>query len=859
VPDFFDPHISTTDYPQSPTKFPHLRIDFSLAMFTKQSVVQLGVALTLTTLGAFDLASGAESHEAFVSKYCIACHGPDQQESELRIDLLSRDFALGGDAHLWAELIERVNAGDMPPEGEPRPTQDEIATFVTKLDSLIRQGRAARMAARPTVAHYRLSRKEYQNTVYDLLGVRYDPTLPGELNEDTLWHGYERIGSELSLSVSHMDRYYRAAQTVLNRAFPMESLKTRQVRKNAAEIRYRGGEEQRKWLDRLGVERPLRYLVNPGLPFRKETRHAALSPDWFGRGSGQLQSGLYRMRLQASGLRPPGGQVPHLRIGTLPEAADAGVLDSVLDFDVIAPEDSPEIYEAEVFLEMPIALRFDVVSTTGIDGRQRGGRFNRAVGSTADYIFTHTSETRLLNLNAPQMFDDQGNSLFPTVIVDWIEWEGPLETESERSRREGLLPPDDASDAVVAEHLQRFAQQAWRRPVDPLELQGYLAAYVSQREAGKNVPDAYRAAMLGVLTSRHFLYLVEGDAEVRRDRLNDWELASRLSYFLWSSMPDEASLTAARAGELSSDGLEEQVDRMLTDDKIDRFLEDFPRQWLQMHQLGVFSPNRTLYPRYDDWLEKSLLEEPIEFFREVFAANLPVDEFIDSDWTIANARISDFYGIAEPTGSGFERVSLSPEDNRGGLLTMGAVLGMTSDGTRHRPVHRGVWLSETIFNKTPPPPPANVDPIEPIPPEGDKVTIRQRIEVHAKSASCAACHRNIDPFGLAFEQYDAIGQWRTREPIPTGRGEDPLVDASGVMPDGRPFRDAGHFKQLLLEDHDAFLRAFIEHLSTYGLRRVLTVDDADDIDSIFDEAKKNEYGVRDIVRAVALSELMRKR
>ena len=190
---------------------------------------------------------------------------------------------------------------------------------------------------------------------------------------------------------------------------------------------------------------------------------------------------------------------------------------------------------------------------------------------------------------------------------------------------------------------------------------------------------------------------------------------------------------------------------------------------------------------------------------------------------------------------------------------MGAVLGLTSDGTRHRPVHRGVWVSEAIFNKTPPSPPANVDPIEPIPPQGNKITIRQRIEAHAKNASCAACHRNIDPLGLAFDQYDAIGQWRTREHVPTGVGEDPTVDASGVMPDGRPFTDSVQFKQLLLEDRDKFARAFIEHLCTYALRRVLTVDDKDGVQAIVDEAKKSQYGVRDIVRAVALSDLIRKR
>ncbi len=285
--------------------------------------------------------------------------------------------------------------------------------------------------------------------------------------------------------------------------------------------------------------------------------------------------------------------------------------------------------------------------------------------------------------------------------------------------------------------------------------------------------------------------------------------------------------------------LKKEVDRMLTDSRINRFIDDFSRQWLQLHRVGMFPPDKKLYPDYDDWLETSMRAEPVEYFREMFAKNLPIDGFLDSDWTMANARLCDFYGLPEPKTGGFQRVSLKPEDHRGGLLTMGAVLGLTSDGTRHRPVHRGVWVSEAIFNKTPPPPPANVDPIEPIPPDGPKVTIRQRIEAHAKNANCAACHRNIDPLGLAFDQYDAIGQWRTREQVPTGVGEDPLVDASGVMPDGRPFNDSVQFKQLLLEDRDKVARAFIEHLCTYALRRVLTVDDQDDL-KIIEERSEEE-------------------
>ena len=821
-------------------------------MFLRRALSVLSVALVA---GLTCEVQGAEPFEAFLEKHCIRCHGPMKEEGDIRIDRLSRDFKMGRDSHHWAEALDKVNSGEMPPKKEPQPTQKEISEFVTSLDSRLKEGRAARMAARPAVAHYRLSRKEYQNTVYDLLGVRYGPTKPGELNDDNLWHGFERIGSELTLSPSHVDRYYRDAGLVLDRAFPASTGEARKVRKTAAELRYNGGKSQQEVLDRFGIKRPLRFLLYPG------NVQTALSSNWFGK-VGPEHSGLYRMRLQASGIRPLGGQTAHLSIG---KRTGEETVDGLIEFDLTAPEDQPQVYEFEVFLEMPMSLDFCVVATDVVDRRQ-GAAFRNALGSGA-HIFTHSSETQLLNPNAPQMFDDKGNGLFSTVLLDWIEWEGPLETDVEKSRRSGLLPPDDAKIEVVAEHLHRLAERAWRRPVKQEELADYMNAYRMEREAGEKPADAYRVAMQGVLTSRHFIYLVEGDP-VARERLNDSELAARLSYFLWSSMPDESLFAAARSGSLSksdgatpkaSDVLQREVDRMLSDDKTSRFINDFVRQWLQLHRLGMFPPDKKLYPTYDAWLETSLRAEPIEFFRELFSKNLSVDSLIDSDWTMANARLCDFYGLPEPKAGGFQRVSLKPDDHRGGLLTMGAVLGLTSDGTRHRPVHRGVWVSEAIFNKTPPPPPANVDPIEPIPPTGTKITIRQRIEAHARNTSCAACHAKIDPLGLAFDQYDAVGQWRTRELVPTGVGENPVVDASGVMPDGRTFKDSVQFKKLLIDDRNLIARALIEHLCTYALRRVLTVDDQDDLKLIEAEAKKNEYRVKDIIRAVALSDLIRKR
>ncbi|MEY2598121.1 MAG: hypothetical protein RLZZ142_380, partial [Verrucomicrobiota bacterium] len=757
---------------------------------------------------------------------------------------------LGADTHHWAEVLEQINSGEMPPKKDQdakRPSQSDIAAFVAALDSRIKEGRAARMAARPPVSHYRLSRKEYQNTVYDLLGVRYDPTQPGELNEDTLWHGFERVGSELSLSPSHVDRYYRAAGIVLDRAFGTVSSEARKVRKTAADLRYGGGKAAQEALDRFSIQRPLRSLLFPGNAY-----FTALAPQWFGK-TGPEHSGLYKVRIQASGIRPKGGQPAHLSVG---KRTTEETVAALFETDITAPEDRPEIYEFEVSLEMPASLDFCVVATNTVD-RRSGAAYRNALSSPS-YLFTHSSETRLLNPNAPQMFDDKGNGLFSTVLVDWIEWEGPLVSESEKHTRAGVVPPDDASPEQVAAHLLRFAERAWRRPVKPEELADYLATYHAERHAGEKPFEAYRVALQGVLTSRNFLYLVEG-APTPRERLTGTELASRLSYFLWSSMPDEALLAEAQGGTLSGDSLKAQIDRMLKDPKASRFVDDFPRQWLQLHRVGMFPPEKKLYPAYDAWLENSLRSEPVEYFRALFAQNLPLDRFLDSDWTMANARICDFYGLPEPEGSGFQRVTLKPENHRGGLLTMGALLGLTSDGTRHRPVHRGVWLSEAIFAKTPPPPPANVPAIEPPTPQSPKATLREKIEAHRNDPNCAACHAKIDPLGIAWDNYDAIGQWRTHEKIAAGVGKDPLINSAGLMPDGREFADPTQFKQRLLEDRDKIARAFIEHLCTYALRRVLTVDDEEDLQAIQADAKAHQYHIRDIVRAVALSDLLRKR
>ena len=290
-------------------------------------------------------------------------------------------------------------------------------------------------------------------------------------------------------------------------------------------------------------------------------------------------------------------------------------------------------------------------------------------------------------------------------------------------------------------------------------------------------------------------------------------------------MPDEPLFAAARSGELHrSDTLAQQVDRMMADAKITRFLESFPAQWLQLHRVGMFQPDPKLYPEYDPWLEESMVEETTAYFAELFHENLPLREAIDSDWTMLNSRLAIHYGLPGPHPHGLTRIALGPETGRGGMLTHASILSLTSDGTRHRPVHRGAWVSEAILAHTPPPPPPNVDPLEPVVGDKPKTTIRAQLEVHATDPNCVSCHSKIDPLGLAFENFDAIGRWRITERVQGGVGDDPPVDASGKLPDGRTFANPAEFKKLLAGD-ERLAGAFLEQLATYALRRVMTVDD----------------------------------
>ncbi|MBI1373595.1 MAG: DUF1592 domain-containing protein [Phycisphaera sp.] len=776
--------------------------------------------------------------QPFLDAYCVKCHNETKHKGDLRFDTLSKDVG-ADDAPHWAEVMERISSGEMPPEEQrKRPTAEQGAAVVDWLSARIHEGEAKRLAKRDRVTYNRLTRDEYVNTVRDLIGVQYDASDPGGLLEDAEWHGFERLGSVLTLSPSHIDKYMTAAEVVLNEAYPDKPIEYAEATKPAETVDPKYQPEHYARLKEAGLLDKVRFEMWPGDLFRGGNAYNHVKFPG---------PGVYEITVKLSGLKPPNGPAPRLHV------YEANLDRVLFEQDVIAPEDQPTTVTFRAHFPSdrgPNIQLINMVPEISLNFTHRSARHGRKP-------FVSIADGRM-----PwqmKLTDEQGQPRYPFLIIDSTSMRGPIVTEQEQQRRDEYMPKDTENMDQVRAGLAAMAKRAFRRPLYNGELDVYVGIVDSELAAGEKFRDAVKSAMTAILCSKSFLFIAEGDENVNRNTLNDWEIATRLSYLLWSTMPDDELFKLAEQGKLHDKAeLERQLDRMLADPRAERFAVSFPTQWLRLRKVGMFPPDKKLYPNYDSHLEQSMIGETTAFFGEVLRSNLTLREFLDSDWTMVNPRLAKFYGIPNITRDEFQRVKLDPECHRGGILTQAAILSLTSDGTRQRPVHRGAWVSEAIFGKTPPPPPANVAPIEPTPVGQPKATLRMKLDAHKTNPTCAACHRKIDPLGLAFDNYNAIGAWRTHERV-EGAGDDPVVDASGELPDGRTFKNAEEFKQLLLDDIDAFNKTFVEKLATYGMRRTVTFDDREGLKAIAKFSRDNDYRVRDIVRAFVLSDLFQKR
>jgi mono/diheme cytochrome c family protein len=774
----------------------------------------------------------------FFAEHCTKCHGVKKQKGDLRVDNLVIDFDSPKTMGHWEEIMNRIDSGDMPPDDvDKRPKPDDISRVSEWIEGQLREADSARQSsAGERVAFRKLTREEYANSIHDLLGVTFDVTDPTGLPEDPDWHGIQRIGSVLTLSPAHVEKYLAAADSALTEALGLGTRPKREV-VHWSPFDIRGWKGFEKEYQARGIADKVRVDLVPN--------NGALDD----RAIKIKTTGDYLVRVKVSGLRPANGPSPRLRL----YAAD--ISRTLFEQDIEAPEDKPVTIEFCTHLpagDHPIHI------VNSVPGPNPEARRSRASGTPN--VFTS------LQARVPwqmKFTDDDGKPILPFLLLDSIEWDGPIvDSWPTPAYQQIFFGGESATKDLeyVRAIVARFAARAWRRPVTAAEVDRYVKLAAKAQQLGDDFENSVKTALSAVLCSKSFLYIEEGKATAPSPTLTDWELASRLSYFLWSSMPDERLLDLARNGTLhQKDTLREETRRMLADPKAAEFASSFPRQWLQLRRVGMFPPDKVLYPDYDDNLERSMIGETVGFFGDVLKRNASLREFLDSDWTLLNERLAKHYGIAGVRGDAFRRVSLKPEDHRGGLLTQAAILSLTSDGTRHRPVHRGVWVLESIIGKPPPPPPANVPALNTPSANAPKTTVRQKLEAHRSDPNCAACHRKIDPLGIAFDNYDAIGRWRTVETVHAGTGEDPKLDPSGELYDGRKFADANGLKKILLEDTDKFAAAFAEKLATYALRRGTLFSDRIDLKPVIEKAKANDYKLASLIEDFVTSDLFQKR
>jgi mono/diheme cytochrome c family protein len=762
---------------------------------------------------------------AFLAQHCKACHTGDKPKGKFRIDSLTQDFNDKTNRDHWLAALEQVKSGAMPPEGKPRPAEKDVAALAEWINGRVAAAETARNAAQGRVPIRRLNRAEYENTVRDLLGVDLD--LKDQLPPDTAVNGFDNGAEALHVSSFLMEQYLEAADKVLDAAIV---------------------NGPKPWMIKKRFDIKDEKTVNPkGSVYRHLDDSVVIFSSWV---SANIQVSLwqffthfrgnYRFRISAYAYQTDKPVTFHMTAGTMKAVTEERIVGY---YDV--PPGKPTTIEFVEKLEPKNTVRF-VVDNLGV---------------------------------IPTVVEKIGaeNYKGPGLAIQWVEIEGPLhETWPPASHRrlfgdlkQAPAPtPEDKNRLEVvskqplvdAERLLRdFLRRAFRRTVTDEDVKPFLARVKAKLDAGFSFEQAMRIGYKEVLVSPHFLFLRE-----KPGKLDDFALASRLSYFLWSSMPDDELLTLAEKGQLHQpDTLREQVERMLKTPRATAFTTNFAGQWLGLRNIDATAPDPALYPEYDDVLKVAMVKEALLFFDEVLKNDLSLTNFVSSDFTMLNGRLARHYGIPGVTGQEFKKVTLPPDSHRGGVLTMAGVMKVTANGTTTSPVLRGAWVLDRILGTPPPKPTVDVEAVEPD--IRGATTIREQLAKHRQRAECASCHAKIDPPGFALESFDVIGGWREYYRS-VGKGEPavvngrtmrykkgPDVDAADVLPDGQKFRNIDEYKQLLLKDKDQLARALAEKLLTYGTGGPPAKADRAEIDAIIARLRSKNYGFRTLVHEIVQS------
>ncbi|QDU25041.1 hypothetical protein ETAA8_01020 [Anatilimnocola aggregata] len=830
----------------------------------------------------------------FLKRHCYTCHDAKQAKAGFRIDQLGTDFLSGTTADDWHEVINQINSGEMPPEDEARPDAKAAFAVVEWVGAKLKEAEKLARMSGGRILMRRLNRQEYANTLGDLfqLDPHFVEKLKRELPADGKAEGFDRIGSALFFDQTQMLGYLDWADQIAHEAVQSAPPQTETYVYEAEKHLNRNESPT------VEVAQAIDHKIPLGPTFY--AKQATGIEMWAGHGGKPdedktwamvphgprpdltklvKRDGYYRVRVHA-GASPGARGTPVVMRLTY---ATGTPLESVHDIPIQGTLEKPGVAESLLFLRagqpdqqkglMPTwnginNLRINNPEWNALHLRwlQSQGKISKAVAARDDAEVTRLKAEReqvLKDLNAftgprwiPHPTQDPATA--PRLFLDKIEVEGPLPKEWPPASHVVLgldekTPQDENGLRLV---FARLLPRAYRRPVESKEVDKLvsLAAGAMQREK-LSFPDALRLGLQTMLCSPGFVFIQEpqpraADPAKGTRPLNDFELASRLSYFLWSSLPDEELLALAAKGALRQPAMQRaQVTRMLADAKSRRFVENFAGQWLDVEQFGSVEPAKE-YKDYDNALKLASREEPRAFFQQVLTENLPVANFLDSEFLVINERLARHYGIEGVSGEAFQKVALTPEHHRGGVLGMAGLLTLLADGTRTLPVRRGAWVLEKLLNDPSPPPPPNAGDIQPNT-AGKNLSVRERLQLHRSEPNCASCHAKLDSYGLALENYDAVGAWRERQ---NGEGiqgpRAPVIDASGALKSGRAFQDLSGYKAALMAEQDKFNRAFTEKLLTYALGRPVGYVDHATIETIL----KSEPRLQSLVQAVVASE-----
>ena len=743
----------------------------------------------------------ASARAATIARYCTGCHNPRVRSGGL--DLQGVDAANPGAAPaLWEKVIAKLRGGSMPPAGLPRPDAAARQAFVQSIESdLDRIAAAAPNPGLPTL--HRLNRTEYGNAIRDLLAVDVDAS--ALLPADDAAFGFDNNADALTVSRGLLERYMAAARKISRLAV--------------------GDPGMRPISDTYQVSPLLSQdeRVSDDLPFGSRggiavRHHFPLD-------------GEYELRIRLQRV-PATGAIRGL--GVEPQQVDVRLDGTQLTAFSVGGSARPPAEEKGTAADDRLVIRFPARAGTRMVGvsLMKGAGEIEGVGPSRLPTWTFSPGRAVERMG-----------------IDQIQLEGPHDAtgpgETPSRARIFTCRPGDRSDPDVCARaiLSSLARRALRRPVRPDDVDALVALYRTGRGT-RGFESGIQAALEGLLVDPEFLFRVERDRPGAPRRLDDVELASRLSFFLWSSIPDEELLNTAAEGRLKEPSvLDSQIRRMLNDERSFALVTDFAAQWLHLRNMRAVSPYVNGFPEFDDNLRLAFVRETELFLNSQIRENRRVPDLLDADYTYMNERLARHYGVPGVTGTRFRRVALA-DGRRAGLLGHGSILTVTSYSTRTSPVVRGKWILENLLGAPPPPPPPDVPALPDRGKGGQPASVRERLERHRTNAVCASCHAAMDPLGFALENFDAIGKWRDG-----GEGEQ-AIDASGTMPDGTSFRGPAELRRVLAARREDLVRTITMKLLTYALGRGLEPYDMPAVRAIMRQAAADEYRWSALVRGV---------